>query len=68
MLVGARVSVVGDGPAFSSGAEAGDSRHSGSGEGVSYDGVSRVAEDLKARLERVPRADVRITSGGWGWE
>ncbi len=67
LIGGASVSVVGDGPGFSSG---------GGGSsfatfriqvrGYSYDGVGRVAEDLKSRLERITRVrEVRITSGGY---
>ena len=34
--------------------------------GYSFEGVRRVAEDLKARLERIPRVrDVNINSAGW---
>ena len=69
LVGGASISVVGDGPAFSSGGGGGGfSSFRLQVKGFAYDGVSRVAEDLKARLERVPRVrDVRITSGGWGW-
>jgi HAE1 family hydrophobic/amphiphilic exporter-1 len=67
LIGGASVNVFGDGPGFSSG---------GGGSsfatfriqvrGFSYDGVGRVADDLKARLERITRVrEVRISSGGY---
>ena len=67
LIGGASVSVFGDGPGFSSG---------GGGSsfatfriqvrGFSYDGVGRVADDLKSRLERIARVrEVRISSGGY---
>ncbi len=67
LVGGANVSVFGDGPGFSSGG--------GSGSvstfrlrllGYSYNGVGRIAQDVKARLERIPRVrDVRISAGGY---
>lgn len=67
LIGGASVSVYGDGPGFSSGG--------GSGSfasfrirvlGYSYEGVARIAEDLKTRLEGITRVrEVRITSGGY---
>lgn len=63
---GASVSVVGDGPGFSSGGAGGTlSTFRIRVAGFSYDGVSALAEDLAARLRRITRVrDVRITSGG----
>lgn len=63
---GASVSVVGDGPGFSSGLGGGSlSTFRLRVAGFSYDGVSRLADDLAARLARITRVrDVRITSGG----
>ncbi len=63
---GASVSVVGDGPGFSSGLGGGSlSTFRLRVAGFSYDGVSRLADDLAARLGRITRVrDVRITSGG----
>lgn len=71
LVGGANISVRGDGPGFYAGGGGGSSvafriRVTG----YSYSGVSAVAEDLKAGLERFPRVrDVAITSGrGWGNE
>ncbi|HEY0931332.1 MAG TPA: efflux RND transporter permease subunit [Gemmatimonas sp.] len=68
LVGGANISVIGEGPAFSSGGGGGSfSNFRIQVRGFAYDGVSEVANDLKARLERIPRVrDVRITSGGWG--
>jgi multidrug efflux pump subunit AcrB len=68
LVGGANISVFGEGPAFSSGGGGGAfSSYRIQVKGFAYDGVSGVANDLKARLERIPRVrDVRITSGGWG--
>jgi HAE1 family hydrophobic/amphiphilic exporter-1 len=67
LVGGAQVGVYGDGPGFSSGG--------GGGSfasfririlGYSYEGVGRIADDLKTRLERIVRVrEVRITSGGY---
>jgi HAE1 family hydrophobic/amphiphilic exporter-1 len=69
LIGGAQVGVYGDGPGFSSGGGGGSfATFRLQVNGFSYDGVSRVAEDLKRRLERIPRVqEVRITSGNaWG--
>lgn len=69
LIGGAQVGVYGDGPGFSSGGGGGSfATFRMQVKGFSYDGVSRVAEDLKRRLERIPRVqEVRITSGNaWG--
>jgi multidrug efflux pump subunit AcrB len=62
---GASVSVMGDGPGFSSGLGGGSlSTFRLRVAGFSYEGVSRLADDLAARLGRIARVrDVRITSG-----
>jgi multidrug efflux pump subunit AcrB len=62
---GASVSVMGDGPGFSSGLGSGSlSTFRLRVAGFSYEGVSRLADDLAARLGRIARVrDVRITSG-----
>lgn len=71
LVGGANISVRGDGPGFYAGG--------GGGSmvsfrirvlGYSYSGVTALAEDLKGRLEQIPRVrDVSITSGrGWGNE
>ena len=67
LIGGASVSVYGDGPGFSSG---GGSSSFASFRirvlGYSYDGVGRIAGDLKERLDRIPRVrETRITSGGY---
>ncbi len=63
---GASVSVIGDGPGFSSGLGGGSlSTFRLRVAGFSYEGVSRLANDLAARLARITRVrDVRVTSGG----
>jgi multidrug efflux pump subunit AcrB len=67
LIGGASVNVQGEGPGFYSGG--GSSSFSSFRIrvlGYSYDGVARIAEDLKSRLERIPRVrDTRITSGGY---
>lgn len=67
LLGGASVSVSGEGPGFSSDGNSGSfSSFRLRILGYSYDGVSRIADDLKARLERITRVrDVRVTSGGY---
>jgi HAE1 family hydrophobic/amphiphilic exporter-1 len=67
LVGGANVSVFGDGPGFSSGGGGGSmSTFRLRLLGYSYDGVGRIATDLKARLERIPRVrDVRISAGGY---
>ncbi len=71
LVGGANISVRGEGPGFYAGG--------GGGSmvsfrirvlGYSYSGVTALAEDLKGRLEQIPRVrDVGITSGrGWGNE
>lgn len=64
---GARVSVRGQGPAFSSGmGSLSGTRFSIKVLGYSYDQVERLSEDLKSRLERIPRVrDARVTAGGF---
>ena len=64
---GARISVRGQGPGFSSGSGAiVSSRFTIKVLGYSYADVERFSEDLKARLERIARVrDVRITAGGF---
>jgi HAE1 family hydrophobic/amphiphilic exporter-1 len=64
---GATVSVMGQGPAFSSG---GGGISSGNYrirvKGYSYDGVTAVAEDLKSRLERITRVrNVNVNAGSF---
>jgi multidrug efflux pump subunit AcrB len=67
LIGGASVSVVGDGPGFSSGGGGSSfATFRMQVRGYSYDGVGRVADDLKARLERITRVrEVRISSGGY---
>ncbi len=67
LIGGASVGVYGQGPGFSSGGGSGNfSSFRIRVLGYSYDGVARIADDLKARLERITRVrDVRITSGGY---
>ena len=71
LIGGASVGVQGEGPGFNSGG--GGSSYSSFRIkilGYSYDGVTKVANDLKARLELIRRVkDVKITAGGyWGSE
>ena len=67
LVGGAQVSVFGNGPGFSSGGGAGSfASFRLRVLGYSYDGVSRIADDLKQRLERITRVrEVRVTSGGF---
>ena len=67
LIGGASVGVFGQGPGFSSGGGGGSfSSFRIRVLGYSYDGVARIADDLKSRLERITRVkDVRITSGGY---
>jgi HAE1 family hydrophobic/amphiphilic exporter-1 len=67
LVGGAQVSVFGDGPGFSSGGGGGSfATFRIRVMGYSYDGVARIADDLKQRLERITRVrEVRITSGGY---
>jgi len=67
LIGGASVSVYGDGPGFSSGGGGGSfASFRMNVLGYSYDGVGRIADDLKSRLERITRVrEVRITSGGY---
>jgi len=68
---GAQISVRGQGPGFSSGfGSVSMSNFSVKVLGYSYDGVQGVADDLKARLEKIARVrDVKITaSTGYGAE
>lgn len=64
LIGGASVGVYGDGPGFSSGGGGGSfSSFRMQVLGFSYEGVGRIADDLKQRLERITRVrDVRITS------
>lgn len=69
LIGGASVYVRGEGPGFSAGGGGGSySSFSIKVLGYSYEGVTKVAEDLKRRLQYFPRVkDVRITAGGyWG--
>ncbi|MEO7363551.1 MAG: efflux RND transporter permease subunit [Gemmatimonadaceae bacterium] len=71
LIGGASVGVQGEGPGFSSGGGGGSySSFRIKILGYSYDGVTKVANDLKARLELIRRVkDVKITAGGyWGSE
>ena len=71
LIGGASVSVQGEGPGFNSGGGGGSySSFRIKILGYSYDGVTKVANDLKARLELIRRVkDVKITAGGyWGSE
>jgi multidrug efflux pump subunit AcrB len=64
---GARISVRGQGPGFSSGAGSiTSSRYSIKVLGYAYDDVERFSEDLQQRLGRIARVrDVRITAGSF---
>ena len=64
---GARVSIRGQGPAFSSGmGSISSTRFVIKVLGYSYEEVERFAEDLKSRLERIARVrDARVTAGGF---
>lgn len=67
LVGGASISVHGQGPGFSSGGMGGGSSTFRLAiKGYSYDGVGRIADDLKKRLENFTRVrDVRITSGAY---
>ncbi len=67
LVGGASISVIGEGPGFSSGGMGGSmSTFRLRVQGFAYNGVGSLANDLKARLERIPRVrDVRVTSGGY---
>lgn len=67
LIGGASVGVYGEGPGFNSGGGGGSfASFRMRVLGYSYDGVARIADDLKGRLERITRVrDVRITSGGY---
>ncbi len=69
LIGGASVSVQGSGPGFNSGYGSGGSvSYRVKLLGYSFDGVERLALDLKERLERIPRVrDVDINAGSfWG--
>lgn len=67
LIGGASVSVQGEGPGFNSGGGGGSySSFRIKILGYSYDGVMKVASDLKSRLELIRRVkDVKITAGGY---
>ena len=67
MMGGASISVRGQGPGFSSGlGSVSTSNMRVKVLGYSYSGVERFADDVKRRLERIPRVrDVEISSGAW---
>jgi multidrug efflux pump subunit AcrB len=69
LVGGASVGVYGYGQSFSSGGGGGSSAtFRVKILGYSYEEVGIYANDLKDRLETIPRVhDVRITSGGFGW-
>lgn len=69
LLGGATVSVSGYGQSFSSGGGGGSSSTFRIKVlGYSYDQVGIFANDLKERLEGIPRVrDVRVASGSYGW-
>jgi multidrug efflux pump subunit AcrB len=69
LVGGASVSVFGYGQSFSSGGGGGSSStFRVKILGYSYDEVGVYANDLKERLETIPRVhDVRVTSGSYGW-
>jgi HAE1 family hydrophobic/amphiphilic exporter-1 len=69
MVGGASINVFGYGQSFSSGGGGGSSAtFRVKILGYSYDEVGIYANDLKDRLETIPRVhDVRITSGSYGW-
>lgn len=69
LIGGASVSVRGSGPGFSAGYGGGGSvSYRIKVQGYSFTGVERLAEDLKERLERIPRVrDVDLNAGSfWG--
>ncbi|HEX5004985.1 MAG TPA: efflux RND transporter permease subunit, partial [Gemmatimonadales bacterium] len=67
LIGGASVSVQGSGPGFNSGFGGGGSvSYRIKLLGYSFDGVERLALDLKERLERIPRVrEVNINAGSW---
>lgn len=67
LIGGASVYVRGDGPGFSAGGGSGSySSFSIKVLGYSYEGVTKVADDLKRRLELIKRVkEARITAGGY---
>lgn len=69
LIGGASVSVSAEGASFSNGGGGvGLASFRIQVKGFAYEGVERLALDLKARLERISRVrEVRITSGGWGF-
>ena len=69
LVGGATVGVYGYGQSFSSGGGGGSSStFRVKILGYSYDEVGIYADDLKERLQAIPRVnDVRISSGGFGW-
>jgi multidrug efflux pump subunit AcrB len=69
LVGGASISVYGYGQSFNSGGGGGSSATFRIKIlGYSYDEVGVYANDLKERLETIPRVrDVRVTSGGYGW-
>lgn len=70
LIGGASVSVIGRGPAFSSGGGGGSVSYRIKLLGYSYTGLERFALDLKTRLERIPRVhEVNINAASfWGGE
>ena len=69
LVGGASITVSGNGASFYSGGGGGSgATYRMKVLGYSYDGVGRLANDLKGRLESIPRVtDVRISSGGFGY-
>lgn len=67
LIGGAAVGVYGEGPGFNSGGGGGSySSFRIKVLGYSYAGVTKVADDLKARLELIRRVrDVKVTAGGY---
>lgn len=67
LVGGANISVVGEGPAFSSGGGGGSfASFRIQLRGFNYAGLQRIGEDLASRLATNVRVrDIRITSGGW---
>ena len=66
LIGGATVSISGRGPGFYSGGGGGSMTERIKILGFSYDGVERVAMDLKRRLQRIPRVgDVDINAGSF---
>ncbi len=68
LIGGASISVVGQGPAFSSGGGGGSASYRIKLLGFSYSGLEQFALDLKERLERIPRVQkVNINAANfWG--